>query len=65
LEEGFNSLEDQRHEQIRTLKEVARDYLESYALRNRSTTFATYAVGHVVRLLGERMVVDASDDLVR
>ena len=65
LEEGFNSLEDQRHEQIRTLKEVARDYLASYALRNRSATFATYAVGHVVRLLGDRMVVDASDDMIR
>jgi len=65
LEQGFNSLQDQRQEQIRTLKEVAHDYLESYGLRNRSTTFAAYAVGHVVRLLGDKMIVDANDDLIR
>jgi integrase len=64
LEEGFNSLEDQRHEQIRALREVAREYLKSYALRNRSATFAIYAVGHVVRLLGDKMVVDASDSMI-
>lgn len=61
LEEGFNSVEDVRHLQIQTLGQVANDYLTSYALRHKSTTFAKYAVGHVVRILGERMVVDLDE----
>jgi integrase len=65
LELGFNGLEDQRYEQVRALKDVAYEYLESYALRNRSAVFANYAVNHVVRLLGDRVVVDIDDDLVR
>ncbi len=61
LEEGFNSVEDVRHLQIQTLGQVANDYLTSYALRHKSTTFAKYAVGHVVRILGDRMVVDLDE----
>ncbi len=34
-------------------------------LRHRSTTFAEYAVNHVVRLLGAKMIVDADEDVVR
>ena len=33
LEEGFNSIEDQREEQVRTIRERAKAYLESYVLR--------------------------------
>jgi hypothetical protein len=51
MEEGFNSIEDRRDERIRTIREVAKDYLEAYALRNRSATFAEYAIGHLTRLL--------------
>lgn len=61
LEEGFNSVEDVRHLQIQTLGQVACEYLKSYGLRHKSTTFAKYAVGHVVRILGERMVVDLDE----
>jgi integrase len=61
LEEGFNSVEDVRHLQIQTLQHVSADYLTSYGLRHKSATFAKYAVGHVVRLLGERMVVDIDE----
>lgn len=61
LEEGFNSVEDVRHLQIQTLGQVANDYLTSYALRHKSTTFAKYAVGHVVRIFGDRMVVDLDE----
>ncbi len=32
LEEGFNSVEDQRREQIRTIRDVAKEYLDSYVL---------------------------------
>ena len=64
LEEGFNSIEDRRDERIRTIKEVAKDYLEGYLLRNRSATFAEYAIGHLTRLLGARMIVDADETMV-
>jgi hypothetical protein len=40
LEEGFNSIEDQREEQVRTIRERAKAYFESYVLRNQSATFA-------------------------
>src|ERR1022692_5186933 len=44
LEEGFNSIEDQREEQVRTIRERAKAYFESYVLRNQSATFAEYAL---------------------
>ena len=64
LEEGFNSIEDRRDERIRTIKEIATDYLEGYRLRNRSATFAEYAIGHLTRLLGATMIVDADEAMV-
>ena len=64
LEEGFNSIEDRRDERIRTIKEIAKDYLDRYVLRNRSGTFAEYAIGHLTRLLGATMIVDADEAMV-
>ncbi len=64
IEEGFNAIEDRREERIQTIREVAKDYLEGYILRNRSTTFAEYAIGHVTRLLGSKMIVDADEAMV-
>lgn len=64
LEAGFNSIEDRRDERIRPIKEVAKDYLESYLLRNRSGAFAKYAIGHLTRLLGAAMIVDADEALI-
>lgn len=61
LEEGFNSLADNRKERIRTIAELASDYLEEYKLRNRSSTFAEYALNHVKRLVGSFMVIDATE----
>jgi integrase len=65
LEQGFNSIEDVRRELIRSLREVSEEYLESYALRHRSVTFAKHAVKHLVRLLGDKMIVDVSEDRIR
>jgi len=64
LEEGFNRVEDHRDQNIRTIRDVGKDYLEAYALRNRSATFAEYAVGHVSRLLGAKMIVDVDEETV-
>src|SRR5215472_9542056 len=66
LEEGFNNLEDVRQERVRTVREMADEYLASYRLRNpRSATFAEYAVGHVRRLLGDKMLVDVNEETVK
>lgn len=65
LESGFNNIEDERHRNVRTLLHQATEYLESYALRNRSKTFAEYAIKHLVEFLGSRMLVDIDDGAVR
>ena len=65
LEEGFNNFTDTRHERVRTLADTADDYLDSYRLRHpQSATFATYAARHIKRLLGTKMVVDCSEQMV-
>lgn len=57
---------DVREERVRTIREIAANYLESYRLRNpRSATFAEYAVGHVTRILGDKMLVDANEQTVK
>jgi integrase len=65
LEEGFNNLTDNRTERIKTISRIADEYLEDYKLKHRSHAFAKYALGHVTRLLGQRMVVDISDDIAK
>jgi integrase len=65
LEQGFNAVEDTRGERIRTLRELATEYLESYKVRHRSATFAQYALGHVMRLVGSQMVVDINEQVVK
>jgi hypothetical protein len=65
LEEGFNGFADERDERIRTIKELAEAYLAEYKLRHKSITYAEYALGNVVRHLGDRMSVDVAERTVR
>jgi integrase len=65
LEVGFNRLDDVREQNIRTLRDRAREYLESYGLRNRSKTFAEYAIKHLLSHLGGQMLVDVDADSIR
>jgi integrase len=65
LEEGYNNIGDRREERIQPISAIAKDYLDEYKLKHRSGTFATYAVGHVVRHLGKLLAVDTSPDVVR
>src|SRR5579863_3299163 len=58
LEEGYNNLGDKRDERVQPLSAVVKTYLDEYPLKHRSSTFATYALGHVVRHLGKLLVVD-------
>jgi len=64
MEEGYNGIEDRREDRVRTLQDVAADYLEGYALRHKSITFARYALGNVTRHIGELMLVDLTEKTV-
>lgn len=66
LETGFNNLEDAREDRVRTVREIAQDYLTSYRLRNPGpATFAEYAVGHVQRIVGDKMLVDINEHTIK
>jgi integrase len=66
LEKSFNGIEDNRRERVRSVAEIAAEFLENYGLRNpRSKTFAEYAVGHLTRLLGKTLMVAVSDATVK
>ncbi len=65
LENGFNGIQDNREERVRSIKEMATTYLEDYRLRHKSGVFADYAIRHITRLIGESMVVDITDKTVK
>jgi integrase len=65
LEHGFNGIQDNRDERVRSIKELATAYLADYRLRHKSGVFADYALGHVTRLIGESMAVDITDKTVK
>ena len=65
LERGFNGIEDNRDDRVRSIKEMAAAYLEEYGLRHKSVNFATYAIGNVTRLSGGSMAVDVTDKAVK
>ncbi len=64
LELGFNNVQNRRENRIRQLRDVAGEYLADYILRFRGVTFAEYAIGHVVRLLGDALLVDIDESTV-
>ena len=65
LERGFNGVDDNREDRVRSIKEIAATYLEQYRLRHKSGVFATYALGHVARHIGASMAVDITEDAVK
>jgi integrase len=64
LEAGFHNLKEERQQRIRYLGDVIAEYLEGYRLRFKSGNFADYALGHVSRLLGPKMIVDINENSV-
>ena len=65
LEKGFNNFADNRHERIRTFNEVATEFYDGYKLRlPDSAVFADYAINHLKRLLGGKMLVDFNEAVV-
>ena len=65
LEKGYNNIQDVRQQLILPLREVAKEYLTSYALRHRSATYAECAAKHLNVHLGDRMIVDINEKAVR
>ena len=62
LEAGFNNVSDVRRERVRAMGEIADEFFEEYKLRlPQSATFAEYAIGHIKRLVGDRMLVDMNE----
>ena len=62
LEEGFNNFADVRRERVRAIGEIADEFFEEYKLRlPQSATFAEYAIGHIKRLVGDKMLVDMNE----
>jgi hypothetical protein len=64
LEDGFNGVDDDRKERIRSVSELGRDYLGDYKLRHKSVVFAEYALGNVIRHLGALMAIDVTEKTV-
>jgi integrase len=65
LEEGFNNFTDTRHERVRTFSDVADEFFNGYKLRlPNSAVFADYAIDHLKRLLGSKMLVDFNEAAV-
>ena len=61
LERGFHNITQVRENRIRPLREIAAEYLADYRLRFRGVTFAEYAIGHVTRHLGDKLMVDIGE----
>ena len=64
LEAGFNNITEARQQRISSLREIIDEYLDGYRLRYKSATFADYALGHVSRLLGSKLIVDIDESYV-
>ena len=64
LELGYNGLTDNRDQRVRTFEALAAEYLEDYALRHKSVSFARAAVGHLTRLIGRTIVAAVSEATV-
>jgi integrase len=64
LEDGFNNFKEVRQNRIRVLEDIVDEYLTGYRLRYRSASFAEYALGHVGRLLGTKIVADITETAV-
>lgn len=65
LEQGFNGIADPRNDRIRELRELSKEFLKDYKIRQpNSASFAEHAMHHVQRLVGDLMVFDVADKVV-
>jgi integrase len=65
LEEGFNGIADMRDKRVRTVRQLADEFLKDYKVRQpKSASFAEHALVHVNRLLADFMAVDVTDKTI-
>ena len=60
-----SSQEETREHGRKTIQQAADEFLEDYRTKHRSVTYAQYALGHVKRFLGDRLVVEITPKVVK
>jgi integrase len=67
LEKSYSQVieEESREQQRKTIQFAADEFLKDYGAKHQSATWAEYALGHVTRLLGGRLVVEITPNLVK
>ncbi len=67
LEKSYGQVleEETREQQRKTIRQAADEFLKEYRLKHQSPTFAEYALGHVTSLLGGKLVVEITPNVVK
>jgi integrase len=67
LESGYNEVvqREERAQGRKTIKEAAAAFLVEYRAKHDAVKFAEYALGHVKRLLGSRLVLEVTPGVVK
>src|SRR2546427_1880068 len=67
LEKSYSQVieEESREQQRKTIQLAADEFLTDYSAKHQSPTYAEYALGHVSRLLGDRLVVEITPSVVK
>jgi integrase len=67
LEKSYSQVieEEAREQEQKTIREAADEFLVDYALKHESATFAVYALGHVTKSLGRKLIVEITPTVVK
>ncbi len=67
LESGYSEVvqQEERAQGRKTIKEAADEFMKAYKAKHRAPVFAEYALGHVDRLLGDRLVLEVTPGIVK
>jgi hypothetical protein len=67
LESGYSEIvqREERAQGRKTIKEAAAAFLVEYRAKHDAVKFAEYALGHVKRLLGSRLVLEVTPGVVK
>ena len=67
LEKSYSQIieEEGREQRRKTIQFAADEFLTDYRAKHQSATFAEYALGHVSKLLGSRLVVEITPKVVK
>src|SRR5882724_5288678 len=67
LEKSYGQIieEEAREQGRKTIQQAADEFLEEYKAKHESATYAVYALGHVISILGNRLVVEITPTVVK